>query len=538
MSDIEISQNAKKINIYEVAKKINLKEEDIIAYGNDKAKIKKASGSKKGKLILVTAISPTPYGEGKTTVSIGLHDALCQLGENSLAVLREPSMGPVFGMKGGATGGGYSQVIPMEDINLHFTGDFHAITAANNLLSAAISNHIYQGNALGFKKVLFNRCLDVNDRALRKITLAEEVTSFNITAASEIMALFCLATSQEDLKMRLGNIVVGLTKDNNFIYARDLKVEGAMCVLLKDAFLPNLVQTIENNPVIIHGGPFANIAHGCNSVIATKLGLSLADYVITEAGFGADLGAEKFYDIKCRTAHIKPDVTVLVATIKALKYHGGANKEDIYKENNIALTKGLANLEKHFSNLKIFGNNVIVCLNKYNTDTEEEISIVKKFCQEKNIPIEVSTAYMNGSNGALDLARKVLEIANNDNDFKLLYKDNISIKEKIETICQKIYGASSISYSNEALDKIELLEKKNLSNLPICVAKTQYSLSDDAKKIGLPTNFEVFIRDITLYNGAGMITILLGNIMTMPGLPKKPNYENIDLVNDKIIGIN
>lgn len=538
MTDIEISQNCKKQHISEIAKKIGLKSDEIIFYGDDKAKIKKERQKEKAKLILVTAISPTPYGEGKTTVSIGLHDALCKLGKKSLAVLREPSMGPVFGMKGGATGGGFSQVVPMDDINLHFTGDFHAIGSANNLLSSAIDNHIYQGNSLDIQKVLFNRCLDVNDRALRRVELESRFENFNITAASEIMALFCLADSLEDLRERIGRIVIGLDSKGKLIYAKDLKIEGAMTVLLKDAFLPNLVQTLENNPVIIHGGPFANIAHGCNSVVATKMGLGLADYVVTEAGFGADLGAEKFYDIKCRGANIKPDCTVLVVTIKALKYHGGISKEFIYEENEEALIKGLANLEKHYTNLQKFGKNVVVCLNKYTTDIADEIEAVRDFCQKKKMPFSISTAYVDGGKGALDLAKKVLDACNYDNKFKLLYDDSFSIEEKIEKVCKEIYGAKSVMYSDLAKDKIKLITENNLAYLPICVAKTQYSLSDDAKKIGVPTDFEVTVRDVVLYNGAGIITILLGNIMTMPGLPKKANYENIDFVEGKIMGIN
>ncbi len=537
MQDIEISQSSNKINIEDVAKKLGLSKEDIIPYGYDKAKIKKERLERKAKLILVTAISPTPYGEGKTTVSIGLHDALCRLGEKSLAVLREPSMGPVFGMKGGATGGGYSQVVPMEDINLHFTGDFYAIEAANNLLCSAIDNHIYQGNELDFKKVLAQRCLDVNDRALRNVKLNDRDEHFNITAASEVMALFCLADSLEDLKERLGKIVVGLNSKDEFIYAKDLKVEGAMSVLLEKAFMPNLVQTLENNPVIIHGGPFANIAHGCNSVVATKLGLGLADYVVTEAGFGADLGAEKFYDIKCRSAKIKPDCTVLVVTIKALKYHGGVSKEKIYEKNEEALIKGLANLEKHYENLKKFGRNVIVCLNKYDTDMEEEVNLVKKFCQKEEMPFEVSTAYKDGGVGALALANLVKDTCKKDNEFKLLYESDLGIEEKINKVCREIYGAKDVKISSEAVEKINLLEKNNLGKLPICVAKTQYSLSDDAKKIGVPKDFSVTVRDITLYNGAGIITVLLGNIMTMPGLPKRANYENIGIIDGKITGI-
>ncbi len=538
MTDIEIATQYKKINILDIAKKLSLKEEDLILYGNDKAKIKKKPTQEKGKLILVTAISPTPYGEGKTTVSIGLQDALCKLNKNSLAVLREPSMGPVFGMKGGATGGGYSQVVPMEDINLHFTGDFHAITAANNLLCAAIDNHIFQGNSLDIQKVVFHRALDVNDRALRTININNREESFSITAASEIMALFCLANSYEDLRNRLGNIIIGYNSKGKIIYAKDLKIEGSLMVLLKDAFLPNLVQTLEGNPVIIHGGPFANIAHGCNSVVATKLGLSLSDYVVTEAGFGADLGAEKFYDIKCRSANISPACTVLVATIKALKYHGGITKEDIYKKNNEALIKGLENLQRHVDNLKKFSQNIIVSLNKYETDLEEEINLIKDYCQKKNILFTINDSYKNGSAGSIDLATKVLELINNNNNFKFLYDTNSAIKDKIKCLCQEIYHANNIEYSDIACEKIRFLEKNKLDKLPICVAKTQYSFSDDAKKVGAPSNYTIHIRDINIYNGAKFITVLLGNIVIMPGLPTNPNYEKIDLINNKVIGLN
>ncbi len=537
MKDIEISQACQMLDIREVAKKIDISDKDLILYGTTKAKIKDIKREPKAKLILVTAISPTIYGEGKTTVSIGLDDALCKLNKKSVVVLREPSMGPVFGMKGGATGGGYSQVVPMEDINLHFTGDFHAITAANNLLCAAIDNHIYQGNELDIQEVIFNRTLDVNDRELRHIGLSKRNDSFTITAASEIMALFCLAESLTDLKERLGKIIIGYNSKKEIIYAKDLKVEGAMVALLKEAFLPNLVQTLEQNPAIIHGGPFANIAHGCNSVVATKLGLQVADYVVTEAGFGADLGAEKFYDIKCRSAKLKVDCTVLVATIKALKYHGGVSKENIYDENKEALQKGLANLEKHYNNLKYYGKNIVVCLNKYDSDLAEEIELVKDFCTEKGIIMAISEAYLKGGTGAIDVANKVLQVIDDDNDFKLLYNDDVTIKEKIETVCRKIYGASFVEYSDTAEEKLRLLEDGRLSHLPVCIAKTQYSLSDDAKMVGVPVNFKVFVRDIEIYNGAGFITVLLGNIMRMPGLPKKPNYEKIDVVDDKIIGL-
>lgn len=537
MTDIEIANSVVKKDIREIGKMINLDEKDLILYGNDKAKIKNVTGEKRGKLILVTAISPTPYGEGKTTVSIGLVDALRKIGKNAIGVLREPSMGPVFGMKGGATGGGYSQVIPMEDINLHFTGDFHAITAANNLLCAAIDNHIYFGNALDIQEVSFGRCLDVNDRALREVEVSGRKDSFSITAASEIMALFCLANSLDDLKERLGNIVVGYNSNKEMIFAKDLKVEGAMTTLLKDAFLPNLVQTLEGNPVLIHGGPFANIAHGCNSVVATNYGLKLGDYVITEAGFGADLGAEKFFDIKCRNAGIAPDAVVLVATIKALKYHGGVNKEDIYKENNVALRNGLTNLVRHIENMKKYCDNVIVCLNRYDTDLDSEIKIVEECCLENAVVFSESSAYSDGGSGAVLVAEKVVEVCKKENNFRLLYEDGLSLVEKIKKVAFEIYRATSVEFSDIALKKLCEFEEKGLGYFPICVAKTQYSFSDDAKAVGAPTDFTIYVRDVHLYNGARFITVLLGDIMTMPGLSRKPNYEKIDLIDGSIVGL-
>ena len=537
MTDIEIARNADKKNIKEIASLLGLDENDYIMYGNDKAKILKKPTDNKGKLILVTAISPTPYGEGKTTVSIGLGDAFRKLHKNSVIVLREPSMGPVFGMKGGATGGGYSQVIPMEDINLHFTGDFHAITSANDLLCAAIDNHIYHGNELGIQEVTFNRCLDVNDRALRRIQLEGRNEKFNITAASEIMALFCLATSFDDLKKMLGDIVIGYDVNQNMIFAKDLHIEGALATLLKDAFYPNLVQTLEHTPTIIHGGPFANIAHGCNSIIATKLGLSLGDYVITEAGFGADLGAEKFFDIKCRKAEITPDCVVLVATIKALKYNDGVLKDDILVENVDAVKKGICNLEAHVSNLDKFGVPIVVCLNAYETDSDLEQQVVLDWCKEHHLLACVSTAYVNGGEGAISLAKMVEEALSKENNFHYLYQNEESIYDKITKLAIKMYHANKVEYSDEALRKIQLLEKNNLSYLPICGAKTQYSLSDDAKKLGNPVNYPIYVRDIELYHGAGFITVLFGSILRMPGLPKYPNYEKIDLVDGNIIGL-
>ena len=537
MTDVEIAHKADKKNIKEISSLLGLDDDDYIMYGNDKAKIVKKPTDNKGNLILVTAISPTPYGEGKTTVSIGLGDAFRKLHKNSVIVLREPSMGPVFGMKGGATGGGYSQVIPMEDINLHFTGDFHAITAANDLLCAAIDNHIYHGNELGIQEVTFNRCLDVNDRALRRIQLEGRNEKFNITAASEIMALFCLATSFDDLKKMLGDIVIGYDTKQNMIFAKDLHVEGALATLLKDAFYPNLVQTLEHTPAIIHGGPFANIAHGCNSIIATKLGLSLGDYVITEAGFGADLGAEKFFDIKCRKAGITPDCVVLVATIKALKYNAGVLNDDILVENVDAVRKGICNLEAHVSNLDKFGVPIVVCLNAYETDSDLEQQVVLDWCKAHHLLACVSTAYVNGGEGAISLAKVVEEALSKENNFHYLYQDEESIYDKITKLATKIYHANRVEYSDEALRKIQLLEKNNLSYLPICGAKTQYSLSDDAKKLGNPVDYPIYVRDIELYHGAGFITVLFGSILRMPGLPKHPNYEKIDLVDGNIIGL-
>lgn len=535
MTDIEISRNSHKEFIGDVAKKIGLEEKDLILYGDTKAKIKCEKDDPKGNLILVTAISPTPFGEGKTTVSIGLADALHKIGKKAIVALREPSMGPVFGMKGGATGGGYSQVVPMEDINLHFTGDFHAITSANNLICAAIDNHIYFGNSLDIQTVTFHRCLDVNDRALREVDLGTRKDSFAISSASEIMALFCLATSLDDLRRRLGNIVVGYNSKEEYVTVHDLKLEGSLMALLKDAFLPNLVQTLENTPAIIHGGPFANIAHGCNSIVATRMALSLADYVVTEAGFGADLGAEKFMDIKCRVGNLKPNAVVLVSTIKALKYHGGALKEAIFDPNMEALEKGFANLDKHYENLKKFGVEVVVCLNRYHTDTEEEIQLLQKHCEEKGYLFAISNAYLLGSEGAMDLAEKVLTCQTKD--FHFLYDVNDSLVHKIDIICKEIYGASKVNYSDEVLKEIEIFEKNKKSNLPICVAKTQYSFSDDSKKLGVPEDFEVTVRDIRLYGGADFITVLLGNIMVMPGLSRQPNYEIIDVVDGEIVNL-
>lgn len=513
MSDIDICRSNNMIPIKDIAKKIGISD-NIEEYGLYKAKInKEISDNKKGRLILVTAINPTPYGEGKTTVSIGLNDALCRLGYNSGSVLREPSLGPVFGVKGGACGGGYSQVVPMEDINLHFTGDFHAITSANNLLASAIDNHIYQDNELGIETVRFKRCLDINDRSLRD-------SNFQITAASEVMICFCLANSLSELRTCLGNIIVGYTKDNKCVYAKDLNVEGAMTVLLKDAFKPNLVQSLEDNPVIIHGGPFANVAHGCNSVVSTKLGLNIFDYVVTEAGFGADLGAEKFFDIKCRKAKLNPDVVVLVATIRAIKYHGD----------------DLSNLEVHIKNLKKFGVNIVVALNKFDDDSDCDIERVREFCKKMDVDFEVTSSYKNGGNGSLELARKVVELSNKVNDFRFIYDEHDNIFDKIEKVSREIYHAGSVQYSEIALNKIKGFDKEN--DYLICVAKTPMSISDDSKKLGFPKGYTINVRDVDVLNGVGVVVVYLNDIMTMPGLPKEPNYMNVDIDDEgNIVGI-
>lgn len=539
ISDIEIARNCKKENIKIIGKKLGI-EDNLILYGNDKAKIEynKIKKDRTGKLILVTSINPTPYGEGKTTVSIGLVDGLNKIDKNSIAVLREPSLGPVFGVKGGACGGGYSQVVPMEDINLHFTGDIHAIESANNLICAAIDNHIYFGNELDFKEISFYRCMDMNDRALRKVHVLNRDDKFNITSACEIMSVLCLSKDFDDLYNKLSNIIVGYNSKGKPIRCSDLKLTGSLAVLLKDAIKPNLVQTLENNPVIIHGGPFANIAHGCNSIIATDLGLKLSPYVVTEAGFGSDLGAEKFLDIKCRYGNFKPDCIVLVCTIKALKYNAGIGKEDILKENVEALSRGICNLEVHIENMLKYTSNIVVCLNKYDTDDLEEINIIEKFVKSKNVEFAISSAYSNGGNGAIELAEKVVNICNQENDFKMLYDTNLSIYDKIETICREIYHASNINYSDKAIEKINNIENIGMDKLPVCIAKTQYSISDNKDLLGYPKNYSVTVRDITLYAGAGFITVYLGDIMTMPGLSKHANYERIDIDSDgNIVGL-
>ena len=552
MEDIEIARKAQLKNITEIAKKIGVDEDYLEQYGKYKAKIsnellEKKKNDKDGNLILVTSINPTPLGEGKTTISIGLADGLSEIGKKPILALREPSLGPVFGIKGGATGGGYVQVAPMEKINLHFTGDIHAITSANNLLSAIIDNHIFQGNELEIDKVIWKRCVDLNDRALRKVQIAlsgeknavPREDGFDITVASEIMAIFCLAEDLNDLKRRIGNIVIGYNKKGEEIKAKDLKAEGAMTVLLKDAFKPNLVQTLENTPAIIHGGPFANIAHGCNSVIATKMGMKLADYCITEAGFGADLGAEKFLDIKCRNLPKTPDAVVCVATIKALKYHGGMPIEDIKEENIEYLEKGIHNLLKHIDNLKnVYGLNVIVAINKYITDTDNEIECLRSKLEEKGVNISLVEAWAKGGKGAIDLAKKVVELCKEPSNFNYCYEIEDGIKEKIEKIATKIYGAEGVEYTEEANNIIEILEKNGYSNMPVCIAKTQYSLSDDAKDLLCENPFKIHVKNVILKSGAGFIVILTGNIFTMPGLPKVPASEKIDIdENGQIVGI-
>ena len=522
MTDIEIARNTKLEDIDKIAEKIGLNKGDIENFGKYKAKIsssaiERTKNNKEGKLILVTAISPTPLGEGKTTVSIAIADGLRKIGKNSILALREPSLGPVFGIKGGATGGGKVQIAPMEDINLHFTGDIHAITSANNLLSAIIDNHIYFGNELVFDKVVWKRCLDLNDRQLRTVEtglsgekkIVPRKDNFDISVASEIMAILCLSKDLKDLRENLGNIIVGYNKKEEPIYAKSLKAEGAMTVLLKDAIKPNLVQTLEHTPAIVHGGPFANIAHGCNSIIATKLALKLSDYVVTEAGFGADLGAEKFLDIKCRKENLKPDAVVIVATIKALKYHGGVEKEKILEENIEGLKRGMSNLYKHIENIKNkFGLNVIVALNKYNSDTKEELSYVEKELNNINIPVSIVEGWEKGGEGATDIAEKLVELVKGKEDFKYIYDDKDTIKEKILKVATNIYRAKDVKYSEEANKSIEKIEKLGYGNLPICIAKTQYSLSDDPKNLECNNEYDINVRDIELKAGAGFIVVL------------------------------
>ena len=552
MTDIEIARSVKLEKIDEIAKEIGIDEENIELYGKYKAKISnevynKNKEKKNGKLILVTAISPTPLGEGKTTVSIAIADGLKKIGKNSILALREPSLGPVFGIKGGATGGGKVQIAPMEDINLHFTGDIHAITTANNLLSSMIDNHIYFGNELGFKKVVWKRCMDLNDRQLRKVEtglsgekkIVPREDGFDITVASEIMAILCLSENLQDLKEKLGNIIVGYNEENKPIYAKDLKVNGAMAVLLKDAIKPNLVQTLEHTPAIIHGGPFANIAHGCNSIIATKMALKLSDYVVTEAGFGADLGAEKFLDIKCRKTGLKPDAVVIVATIKAIKYHGGVEKEKIQEENIEGLENGIDNLYRHIENMKDkFGLNVIVALNKYTSDTEKEINWLKEKLNEKDVELSIVEGWEKGADGSVDIANKLVKLVERKEEFKFIYEDSDSIEDKIYKVVTKIYGAKGVIYSDEAKEQIKQIENLGYKNFPVCIAKTQYSFSDDPKNLRCDNEYDIHVRSIELKAGAGFIVVLAGKIMTMPGLPKVPAAESIDIdENGNIVGI-
>ena len=554
LSDIQIAQQTPCLPITEIAKKLNIEVDDLEMYGKYKAKLplslnKKYADRENGKLILVTAINPTPAGEGKTTITVGLGQAMNKIGKNACIALREPSMGPVFGVKGGAAGGGYSQVIPMEDINLHFTGDMHAITAANNLLCAIIDNHMQQGNDLKIdqRRILFKRCLDMNDRALRNVIVGlggkvngiPREDGFMITVASEIMAILCLATDIDDLKERLGNILVAYTLDNEPVSAKDLNAVGAMAALLKDAIKPNLVQTLENTPAIMHGGPFANIAHGCNSVTATKLALKLADYCITEAGFGADLGAEKFLDIKCRYAGLKPECIVVVATIRALKYNGGVARADLQEENVEALKKGIVNLKTHIENMRKYNVPVVVAINKFHTDTDAEIAFIKEFCEEMQVPVSLAEVFAKGGEGGMDLAEKVCAVIDEGKaDFAPLYDEKLPIKEKLNTIAKEIYRADGVIFTAAAEKAIKDIESLGKDKLPICVAKTQYSLSDDPTKLGKPENFTMTVREVKLSAGAGFIVCLTGDIMTMPGLPKVPAAYKIDVDSDgKIDGL-
>ncbi len=552
MGDIEIARSVTLKPIEEVATKVGIEKDEIECYGKYKAKLseeleKRIANNENGKLVLVTAINPTPLGEGKTTISIGLADGLSYIGKKAMLALREPSLGPVFGVKGGATGGGHAQVAPMEDINLHFTGDIHAITSANNLLSALIDNHIYFGNELGVETVTWRRCVDLNDRQLRSIEcglsgekgVVPRQDGFDITVASEIMAILCLSSDIEDLKKRIGNIVIGYNKEEKPIYAKDLKAEGSLAVLLKDAMKPNLVQTLEHTPALIHGGPFANIAHGCNSVKATKMALKLSDYVVTEAGFGADLGAEKFVDIKCRKAGIKPDAVVIVATMKALKYHGGVEKDEIRKENLEALELGTHNLLKHVDNLKNkLGLNVIVAINKFVDDSDKEIALLQQKLEEQGINLSLVEAWEYGGKGAADLATKIVELTNNETTVNYAYELEDSIKTKIEKIAKNIYGAEGVEYSEEAEEEIAKIEKLGCSNFPVCMAKTQYSFSDDPTNLVCDKPFTIHVKEIRLKTGAEFIVVLTGKIFTMPGLPKVPAAESIDIDEEgNIVGI-
>lgn len=554
-SDIEIAQEADMLNIADVAAKIGVTPDELEMYGKYKAKLsdellKKCDSMENGKLILVTAINPTPTGEGKTTISIGLTEALCKMGKNAIAALREPSLGPCFGIKGGAAGGGYAQVVPMEDLNLHFTGDFHAITSANNLLAAMLDNHIHQGNALRIdtKKIVWKRCMDMNERELRDIIIGVGSKAngimredhFIITVASEIMAVLCLAEDMADLKKRLGRIIVAYNLDGDPVTADELKATGSMAVLLKDAIKPNMIQTLENTPVFVHGGPFANIAHGCNSVRATKLAMKLGDYAITEAGFGADLGAEKFFDIKCRYAGLKPAAAVIVATVKALKYNAGVPKNELDKPDLEALKKGIVNLDKHIENIHKFGVPVIVTLNSFITDTEEEYEFIKKHCEEAGCEFALSKVWAEGGEGGIELAKKVLDtIENKESSFKPLYDDDMPIVEKIQTIAKEIYGADGVNFADTAKKELQHITDMGFGHLPVCMAKTQYSLSDNPKLLGRPEHFTIDVREVYVNAGAGFVVVMTGKVLTMPGLPKVPAADNIDYdeVNEKIVGL-
>ena len=544
LTDIEIAQQAQAEPIAKIAEKLGITEDELEFYGKYKAKLSeelfaKTADKKDGKLILVTAINPTPAGEGKTTTSVGLSDALSKISKKTVVALREPSLGPVFGIKGGAAGGGYAQVIPMEDINLHFTGDMHAITSANNLLCAMLDNHIQQGNALNIdvKRIHIKRCLDMNDRELRNIVAGlggrmngvPREDGFIITVASEVMAILCLAASLDDLKERLGNILIAYSTEGAPIYAKDIKANGAMAALLKDAIKPNLVQTLEGTPALMHGGPFANIAHGCNSVRATKLGLKLADYCVTEAGFGSDLGAEKFFDIKCRKAGLTPSAVVLVATVRALKYNGGIPKAELEIENLDALKKGIVNLGAHINNMHKFGVPVVVAINRFGADTDAELEYIENYCKELGADFALSEVFAKGGNGAIELAQKVVAATEKPSEFKPLYPDDMPLKDKIKTIATQIYGADDVEYTPAAQKALAELEKLDTAKLPVCVAKTQYSLSDDPKLLGRPENFKITVRDLQLSNGAGFVVVYTGSIMTMPGLPKVPAAEKIDV---------
>ena len=553
-NDIEIAQSAKMEPIINIAKKIGLGEDDIELYGKYKCKIsldaiKRLENNKDGKLVLVTAINPTPAGEGKSTVTVGLGQALNKIGKNTVIALREPSLGPVFGIKGGAAGGGYAQVVPMEDINLHFTGDMHAITSANNLLCAAIDNHIHQGNLLRIdsRRIVFKRVMDMNDRALRNIVVGMggkingflREDGFMITVASEIMAILCMASDLEDLKERMGNILIAYNLDGEPVYAKELEVQGAMALLMKDAIKPNLVQTLENTPAIIHGGPFANIAHGCNSIIATKTALKMSDITITEAGFGADLGAEKFLDIKCRYGNLNPDCVVLVATIRALKHHGGVKKDELNISNVDALNKGIKNLEKQIENIKAYGVPVVVAINKFITDSDEEVKAIEDFCKNIGVEVSLTEVWEKGGEGGIDLANKVIKTMENEpSNFKMIYDSEESIKDKILKIVQTIYGGKGVNYTPQALKQIDEIEKFNLDKLPICMAKTQYSLSDNPSLLGRPENFDITVKEVRVSNGAGFIVVLTGDVMTMPGLPKVPAANRMDIKdNGEIVGL-